>query len=99
MWCPIGVNFRPLTFSFEFQCWSCLSQYIIIIYDNNTVIYTSAKDHYELQQKLYDDFSTVASWLQSNDFNVNMKAGKTKCMIFETSQRVQNKELNIAYHH
>ena len=28
-----------------------------------------------------------------------MKAGKTECMIFGTSQKIKNKELNIAYRH
>ena len=30
---------------------------------------------------------------------MNMKAGKTECMIFGTSQKIKNKELNIAYRH
>ena len=30
---------------------------------------------------------------------MNMKASKTKCMIFGTSQKIKNKELNIAYCH
>ena len=46
-----------------------------------------------------DDFNGVASWLESNDLIMNMKAGKTECMIFGTSQKIKNKELNIAYHH
>ena len=30
---------------------------------------------------------------------MNIKAGKTKCMVFGTSQKIKNKEFNIAYHH
>ena len=30
---------------------------------------------------------------------MNMKTGKTEYMIFETSQKIKNKELNKAYHH
>ena len=66
---------------------------------NDTVIYTSAKGDNELQQKLPNDFNKVASWLESNDLIMNMKAGKTECMIFGTSQKIKNKELNIAYRH
>ena len=76
-----------------------LSHCNIIMNADDTVIYTSAKDHNELQQKLSDDFNRVASWLESNDLIMNMKAGKTECMIFGTSQKIKNKELNIAYHH
>ena len=69
------------------------------MYADDIVIYTSAKDHNELQQKLSDDFNRVASWLESNDLIMNMKAGKTECMIFGTSQKIKNKELDIAYRH
>ena len=48
--------------------------------------------------QLSDDFNRVASWLESNYLTMNMKAGKTECMIFGTSQ-IKNKELNIAYRH
>ena len=73
-----------------------LSHGNIIMYADDTVIYTSAKD---LQQKLSDDFNRVTSWIESNNLIMNMIAGKTECMIFGTSQKIKNKELNIAYRH
>ena len=83
MWCPTEVNFRPLTFSFEFDdVGRVLSHCNIIVYADDTVIYTSAKDHNELQKKLSDDFNRVASWLESNDLIMNMKAGKAECDIW-----------------
>ena len=30
---------------------------------------------------------------------MNMKAGKTECIILRTSKKIKNKELNIAYRH
>ena len=73
-----------------------LSHCNIIMYADDTVIYTSAKD---LQQKLSGDFNRVTSWIESNNLIMNMIAGKTECMIFGTSQKIKNKELNIAYRH
>ena len=99
MWCPAGVNFGPLfLLSFD-DVGHVLSHGNIIMYTDDIVIYASAKDHNELQQKLSDDFNRVVSWLESNDLIMNIKAGKTKCIIFGTSQKITNKELNIAYLH
>ena len=69
------------------------------MYADDTVIYTFAIDYNELQPKLSDDFNRVASRLESNDLIMNMEAGKTECIIFETSQKIKNKKLNIAYRH
>ena len=67
------------------------------MYADDTVIFTSAKEHEEVQQKLSDDFKRVAHWLESNELIMNMKAGKTECMIFGTSHTTKNKELNITF--
>ena len=95
---PQGSVLGPLLFLLSFDdVGHVLSHCNIIMYTDDTIIYTTAKDHNELQQKLSDDFNRVASWLESNDLIMNIKAGKTECMIFGTSQKINNKELNIAY--
>ena len=95
---PQGSILGPLFFLLSFgDVGHALSHCNIIMYAHDTVIYTSAKVYKELQQKLSHDFNRVASWLESNDLIMNMKAGKTKCIIFGTSQKVKNQELNIAY--
>ena len=63
------------------------------MYADDTVIYNLAKDPNELQQKLSDDFNRVALWLESNDLIMNMKTGKTECMIFGTSKKSKTKIL------
>ena len=100
MWCPAGAILGPLLFLLSCDhVGHVLSHCNIIMYADDTVIYTYAKDHNELQQKLSDDFNRIASWLESNDLIMNMKAGKTECMIFGTSQKIKNKEFNITYCH
>ena len=55
----------PLLFLLSFDdVGHVLSHCNIIMYANDTVICTSAKDHSELQQKLSDDFNRVVSWLE-----------------------------------
>ena len=63
------------------------------MYADDIVIHTSAKDHNELQQKLSDDFNRVASWLESNNLIMNIRAGETECMIFGISQISKTKNL------
>ena len=59
-----GSILGPLLFLFSFDdVGHVLSHCNIIMYANDTVICTSAKDHSELQQKLSDDFNRVVSWL------------------------------------
>ena len=55
----------PLLFLLSFDdVGHVLSYCSIIMYADDRVIYTSAKDHNELQQKLSDDFNRVTSWLR-----------------------------------
>ena len=80
---PQGSILGPLLFLLSFgDVGHVLSHCNIIMYAHDTVIYTSAKVYKELQQKLSDDFNRVACWLESNDLIMNIKAGKTKCIIF-----------------
>ena len=74
-----GSILGPLHFPLSFDdVGHVLSHCNIIMYADDTLVYTSAKDHSELQQKLCDDFNRVASWLESNGLIMNMKAGKTE---------------------
>ena len=60
-----GSILGPLLFLLSFVgVGQILSHYNIMMYADDTVIYTSAKDHNELQQKLSDDFNRVVSWLE-----------------------------------
>ena len=69
--CPTGDNLGPLLFLLSLDDFGhVLSHCNIIMYTDDTTIYTSAKDHNELQQKLSDDFNRVAFWLESNDLTM-----------------------------
>ena len=95
---PQGSILGPLLFLLAFDdVGSSLQECDVIMYADDTVIYTSAKDSEELQIKLSSDFHRVADWLENNELIANMKPGKTECMIFGTAQRTKNKELNITF--
>ena len=86
---PQGSILGPLLFLLSFDdVGSVLRDCNIIMYADDTEIFTSAKEHEEVQQKLSDDFKRVAHWLESNELIMNMKAGKTECMIrLESSKK------------
>lgn len=95
---PQGSILGPLLFLLNFDdVGSVLQDCDIIMYADDTVIFASAKENEEIQQKLSNDFQRVADWLEANELITNMKPGKTECMIFGTPQRTKNKELVITY--
>ena len=69
------------------------------MYADDTVIYTSVKSFATIESNLTKDFARVAAWLEQNQLIVNLKKGKTECMLFGTSQRTKNKTLDIEHQH
>jgi len=79
---PQGSILGPLLFLLSFDgVVNALKDCNILMYADDTVMFTSGKDHVEIQQKLSDDFKRVAEWMEANELITNMKAGKTECML------------------
>ena len=96
MWSPTGLHTRSILFLITFNdIHSVLIHSNIITYADDTAIYVSRKNKDELQSKLQADFQAVSKWFQSVDLIINMKKGKTECMLFGTVQKVKNKSLII----
>ena len=68
------------------------------MYADDTVIHTSAKNRKDIEKNLTSDLNLVANWLNKNELVVNMKKGKTECMLFGTSQRTKDLVLNVEHH-
>ena len=63
-------------------------------------IYYSHKNITEIEQKLNVDFSNLNSWFRENQLIINMKKGKTECMLFETQKslnNLKNRKLDIQH--
>ena len=96
MWSPTGLHTRSILFLITFNdIHSVLIHSNIITYADDTAIYVSRKNKDELQSKLQADFQAVSKWFQSVDLIINMKKGKTECMLFGTVQKVKSKSLII----
>jgi hypothetical protein len=97
---PQGSILGPLLFLLSFNdVHEVLQDCNIMMYADDTVIYVSGKHEEEIRRKLSNDFSRVAEWLKANELIINMKPGKTECMLFGTSQKAKNRELEINYQH
>ena len=51
------------------------------MYADDTVIYTSDKSFYTIKYNLIENFARVATWIEENQLIVNLKKGKTECML------------------
>ena len=95
---PQGSVLGPLLFLLAFNdIGGVLKHSKIVLYADDTVIYTTAKSQQEIENNLTEDFGRVANWMQENDLVTNMKKGKTECMLFGTKQRTKNATINIKY--
>ena len=90
----------PLLFLLAFnEIGGVLKHSKIILYADDTVIYSSAKSKEEIEKNLTEEFGRVADWMEENTLVTNMKKGKTECMLFGTKQRTKHAALNIKYRH
>ena len=61
----------------------------ILIYGDDTVICTSGKSFSTIKSNLTEDFALVATWVEENQLILNLRKGKTECMLFRMSQRTK----------
>ena len=58
------------------------------------------KDVKIIAQKLAEDMSRLSEWFERNELVVNLKTGKTECMLFGTGRKLskfKEHELSIMY--
>lgn len=64
------------------------------------VLYYAPKDVKTIEQKLTEDMSHLSEWFEKDELIVNLKKGKTECMLFDTGKnlsKIKEHELNIMY--
>ena len=71
----------------------------IIMYADDTAIYTSDKSFSTIKSNLTEDFARVAIWLEENQLIVNLRKRKTERVLFGTSERTKIKTLDVVHHH
>lgn len=95
---PQGSILGHLLFLLSFNdIEDCLQDCKLIMYADDTVIYTLSKNLTDLPEKLTRNFTNVAKWLEKNELIINMKKRKTECMLFGSRKKVLLKSIKIAY--
>jgi len=95
---PQGSILGPLLFLISYDgLGEVLRHCKLIMYADDTVIYTSDKSIATIKANLTEDFERVANWLEQNQLIINLKKGKTECMLFGTPQRTKSQILDIAF--
>ena len=75
---PQGSILGPLLFLIAYDgLTEVLIHCTIIVYADDTVIYTSDKSFSTIKSNLTEDFARVATWLEENQLIVDLKKGKT----------------------
>ena len=69
----------------------------IVKYADDTVIYVSHKDVIVIQNKLNEDMENISHYFDSNELIINLKKGKTESMLFGTTKRLKNQDLDVNF--
>ena len=69
-----------------------LNDYKILLYEDDTVIFTSGKDSKRIEEILNTEFNNVATWFTNNNVVLNLKKTKTEFALFGTHQKLAKSE-------
>ena len=97
---PQGSILGPLLFLMYFNDFEmCIRNAKCLNFADDTVIYVQGKTKEIVEDLLNEDLKRISSYLASNQLIINLKKGKTECMIFGTAKRLSkcDKVLRLFY--
>ena len=80
-------------FSYVNDISNCSSLLKLILFADDTGLFSSGKDLTELIRIVNQELSVIATWFKSNKLPLNLK--KTKCVIFCAKNKKYNKTIDI----
>ena len=99
---PQGSILGPIMFLLFFNDFEdCLHHSSVVQFADDTVIYLSSKSIDEIEDNLNRDLASISTYLSCNDLVINLKKGKTECMLLGTSKRISavapdSRDLNLS---
>ena len=86
---PQGSILGPILFLIHFNdVHDHINYSNIITYADDTVLFTSAKNISIIQNNLNKDIKNHSNWFCDNELVINLKKGKTECILFGTGKRL-----------
>ena len=86
---PQGSILGPLVFLILFNdVHKSLMHSQILVYADDTVIFTSHRDINIIEGHLNEDINNLSKWLSENELIMNIKKGKTESTLFATGKRL-----------
>ncbi len=79
---PQGSSLGPLMFVL------LINKCDIILYTDDAVLFVSGKARDQIEQSLNCDIQSISKWLKNNNLVLNLKKGKSECVMFGTSQKL-----------
>ena len=85
---PQGSILGPLLFFIHFNDLNdVIHNANVLNYTNDTALYLAGKHRQSIQDKLNEDMSCIANWLEENELIINLKKGKIESLLFGTAKR------------
>ena len=69
-----------------------IKEFMILLYADDTVIFTSDKDSKGIEEMLTTEFNNVATWFTNNNIVLNLKKPKTEFVLLGTHQNLAKSE-------
>ena len=86
---PQGSILGPLLFTIViYYITEQVKECRILLYADDTVIFTSDKDSKRIEEMLNIEFNNVATWFTNNNLVLNLKKTKTEFVLFGTHQKL-----------
>ena len=102
LWSSQGSILGPILFLQFFNDFEdCLHHSNVVQFAGENVTYLSSKSIVEIEDKLNEHIASISTYLSCNDLVINLKKGKTECMLLGTSKRIATvtpelKDLNLS---
>ena len=66
-----------------------MQNYQILLYADDTVVYTSDKSCEAIESNLNSELTNLARWFSNNKLVLNLKKGKTEFVLFGSSKKLR----------